>query len=441
MPNWKKLIVSGSDAALNKLNVANAVTASYFKGDGSALTGITVGQSATVTQDFINTANINVLHGFNSRNVLVSVYDHNYEQLIPSKVKLVNTNLVNIHLAESSSGLVVIAKGGHIVSGSSETAISASYALTASYALNAGGGAGVGFPFSGSAVITGSLFVSGGIISGDGSGLTNLVYNEEPTVVDTFTETTTKVVNHNFNTKNVIVSVYDDNDTQVIPNSVVLTDNNNVTVNFTVNKSGTVVVAKGGHVVYGSTENTILFNSQSADYFLNYNNLENKPAFNTSPGIITFSGSLLPSSTELFDLGTPSQRWRDLYLSGSTIFLDTTSISKTPSGDIEIKDHNNQRRNIIANQIHLGGSDGDDLVIHEQNGKIRFKNSRTNQKVEVDNTAATASFAERANIANIATTAVTASFALNAGGGDSRKEAIYSLVGLSDMYYSKAIIS
>lgn len=38
------------------------------------------------------------------------------------------------------------------------TAISSSYALTASYALNAG--AGSGFPFSGSAVITGSLLVS-----------------------------------------------------------------------------------------------------------------------------------------------------------------------------------------------------------------------------------------------------------------------------------------
>ena len=45
MPNWKKLIVSGSDATLNNLNVTNAVTASFFKGDGSALTGISTGTS------------------------------------------------------------------------------------------------------------------------------------------------------------------------------------------------------------------------------------------------------------------------------------------------------------------------------------------------------------------------------------------------------------
>lgn len=41
MPNWKKLVVSGSDAHLNSLNVATSVTSSFFKGDGSALTNIT----------------------------------------------------------------------------------------------------------------------------------------------------------------------------------------------------------------------------------------------------------------------------------------------------------------------------------------------------------------------------------------------------------------
>ena len=35
MPNWKKVVVSGSNAQLNQ------VTASYFKGDGSGITGVT----------------------------------------------------------------------------------------------------------------------------------------------------------------------------------------------------------------------------------------------------------------------------------------------------------------------------------------------------------------------------------------------------------------
>lgn len=51
------------------------------------------------------------------------------------------------------------------ITGSITNAVSSSYALTSSYALNAG--AGTGFPFSGSAVITGSLlFVDSGNVGG-----------------------------------------------------------------------------------------------------------------------------------------------------------------------------------------------------------------------------------------------------------------------------------
>ena len=45
----------------------------------------------------------------------------------------------------------------------STTATSASFALTASYAMNGGGGTGNGFPFSGSAVITGSLEIKSNV--------------------------------------------------------------------------------------------------------------------------------------------------------------------------------------------------------------------------------------------------------------------------------------
>jgi hypothetical protein len=63
---------------------------------------------------------------------------------------------------------------------SASRAVSSSFATTASYALNGGGGSG--FPFSGAAVITGSLLVSGsgltvtGSVSLSGSaGYTNLI--------------------------------------------------------------------------------------------------------------------------------------------------------------------------------------------------------------------------------------------------------------------------
>ncbi len=68
MPNWKKLIVSGSDANLSSLTVSNQITGSSitgsftgsFSGDGSGITGVSViGSSnpATFTSDFTTTAN------------------------------------------------------------------------------------------------------------------------------------------------------------------------------------------------------------------------------------------------------------------------------------------------------------------------------------------------------------------------------------------------
>lgn len=45
MPNWKKVVVSGSHAQLN------TVTASYFKGDGSALTGVAADTANIAVQE------------------------------------------------------------------------------------------------------------------------------------------------------------------------------------------------------------------------------------------------------------------------------------------------------------------------------------------------------------------------------------------------------
>ena len=187
MPNWKKVIVSGSDAELNSLNVTNAITASTFsgsfEGDGSGITGV----------------------------------------------------------------------------------ISSSHALTASFALNAEGG---GFPFSGAAVITGSLLVSqsfvdftdstgvsgsfSGSFRGDGSGLTGIDVPQVATVTASFTATSSITINHNFNSQNILVSVYDTSNDQIIPQTTNLVDNDNVRVDFANTSSGFVVVAKGGHIVSGS---------------------------------------------------------------------------------------------------------------------------------------------------------------------------------------------
>ena len=137
------------------------------------------------------------------------------------------------------------------------------------------------------AVLSGSILsgmtVSGsfsGSFVGDGSGLTNVSSSiaEVATVSDTFTNATSKVVTHNFNTKNVIVTVYGDDDSYFIPNSIVTTNVNTVTVTFASAESGRVVVAKGGHIVQGvAADDSNLLDGQNAAYYLNYNNHTNTP--------------------------------------------------------------------------------------------------------------------------------------------------------------------
>ena len=82
------------------------------------MTGIQVDQVVTVTSSFDNQSTINVSHNFDSYNVIVSTYDTSYNQLIPQTVSLTDTNTVQVVLSANHSGHVVVAKGGHVVSGS-----------------------------------------------------------------------------------------------------------------------------------------------------------------------------------------------------------------------------------------------------------------------------------------------------------------------------------
>ena len=45
------------------------------------------------------------------------------------------------------------------------------------------------------------------------------------------------------------------------------------------------------------------------------------------PGNGTFTGNILPSANITYDLGSPTQRWQDLYLANNTIYLGNSTIS------------------------------------------------------------------------------------------------------------------
>ena len=119
---WKKIVVSGSSAELSNINVNNAVTASSFIGDGSALTNLTIAQVATVTDTFTTQTTVATTHNFGTKNVQVQVFNDSDQLIIPATVTTTDTNTVTTTFDSSTSGRVVVAKGGHIVSGSVEFA-------------------------------------------------------------------------------------------------------------------------------------------------------------------------------------------------------------------------------------------------------------------------------------------------------------------------------
>ena len=114
-------VVTTNSQTTGSINILGSVTASYFVGNGSGLTNlpaVDVSQVATVTASFDNQSSISVNHNFNTKNVIVSVYQSNDTQIIPQSVTLTNNNTLDVVLSANHSGYVVVAKGGHVVSGS-----------------------------------------------------------------------------------------------------------------------------------------------------------------------------------------------------------------------------------------------------------------------------------------------------------------------------------
>jgi len=100
------------------VDISGSVTASYFVGDGSRLENITVDQAATVQRTFTNSSTWVVNHNLDTPNAIVQVYDNDNYQMIPSTVRITDDNTITITFPQAESGYVVVAKGGHIVSGS-----------------------------------------------------------------------------------------------------------------------------------------------------------------------------------------------------------------------------------------------------------------------------------------------------------------------------------
>ncbi len=117
--NIKEVVILDHEGTLSgSLNLTGSITASAFKGDGSALTNITVAQNATVKQTFTNSDTWSVEHNLSTPNAIVQVYDSSDFQMIPQTLQIIDDDNIRATFPTNQSGYVVVARGGQIVSGS-----------------------------------------------------------------------------------------------------------------------------------------------------------------------------------------------------------------------------------------------------------------------------------------------------------------------------------
>lgn len=289
MPNWKKVILSGSNAELNAITMSGNIIPDsdniYSLGASNNRFQLNGGTPVTVTgsgtQNFLarwngatelqdsfiqSTDTLTTIQHSNDGNDIFIVSGSNGQQLtvtdaIGDEIFRVNDSSGLELFTVSGSGrlvapnLVFRESDNFVLSyESSSGEISFKSASTADFddltnkptlISSSNQFSTITNPFTGS--FTGSF-------TGDGSNLTNISAEvaEQATITDTFTNATSKTVTHNFGTKNVLVSVYNNSDQLIIPSTITTTDTNTVDVTLDTSTSGRVVVAKGGHLVSGS---------------------------------------------------------------------------------------------------------------------------------------------------------------------------------------------
>ena len=100
----------------------------------------------------------------------------------------------------------------------------------------------------------------------------------------------------------------------------------------------------------------------------------------------TFSGNILPDTTETYDIGSSTMRFNDIYLAGSTVDIGGTKLSKDSDGNLDIKDSSDVRKTIKAAAIELFDTDGKKIKIERDStsGKMKSRKYDSSGNEETD---------------------------------------------------------
>jgi hypothetical protein len=120
-------IIAGSGITL-PFGGTGAVTIVAGGGGG----GFTIISGSAVTSSFVNSSTWTFNHNLGTRTPTITVFDSDYNQIIPENIQLVDSSSATITFPTLESGFAIASTGG-----TSGTALSASYSLFSTYAASA----------------------------------------------------------------------------------------------------------------------------------------------------------------------------------------------------------------------------------------------------------------------------------------------------------------
>jgi len=94
-----------------------------------------------------------------------------------------------------------------------------------------------------------------------------------------------------------------------------------------------------------------------------------------SAGVLTVPGSIVPNTDVTYDLGSTTNRFRDIYLSGSTIYLGSTTISVTASGQLQVNGGTTSVDSLVS---------GTSTLILGADGALAFPNDTLSYAIDTD---------------------------------------------------------
>jgi len=408
MPNWKKVLVSGSTANLSSLSVDTSITASIISGSeitgslfGTASQAVSssyaltasyalsspagVGSSVIYAQDTPSTTWV-FAHNLGGSYVTMNVYDGNNNIIIPQNITATGPNTLTLTFSIPTSGHAVATVGGGLpgisaivsnyvlavnqdgtaatwVSASGLSVTSASYATSASYSLTASyasastsasyatnaltasylSGYVSPFPFTGSAIISGSLTVTGSILQ-SGSFTSTGTITAQTLVVQTVSSS-------------IIYSSGSNIFGNSLANTQALTGSVTITGSLTVNSSNVILsnqtssmsvlsasysstsewLGLNGNPISASsgiaavTSTTVVASALTGSYYAAFFDYAAVSGSNSRAGTVmsTWNGALtVYNDVTTNDIGNTSQVTMSVDLSGASVRLKATTTSQ-----------------------------------------------------------------------------------------------------------------